>query len=111
MVGGNGTGMGTTMTAMYATYADTQSGGNLMTVRMLLPFEMGKVTSFNPTTFEETIDHPVLDIGSSWAAVKPEIREWMVDTFGFCHTGFDCGKYFIDFESEADMAWFKLRWL
>jgi len=83
-----------------------------MTVRMLLPFNMGKViTDFNAYSYEETIDHPVLDISSSFAIVKPEIRQWMVDTFGFCHSGCDCGKYFIDFRTEADMDWFKLRWL
>ena len=82
-----------------------------MTVRMLLPFTMGKVTSANPYTYEHTIEHPVLDISSSFAIVKPEIRQWMVDTFGFCHSGWDCGDYFIDFKTEADKTVFMLRWL
>lgn len=103
--------MVTMTTAMYATFADTQNGGNPMTVRMLLPFNMGRVTHFNQDTYEETIEHPVLNISGSYATVKPEIRKWMIDTFRYCHSGFICGDYFIDFKTEEDMNWFKLRWL
>jgi len=80
-------------------------------VRMLLPFTMGNVTDFNKYTYEHTIDHPILQISSSFAIVKPEIRKWVIDTFGFCHSGFDCGDYFIDFKTDEDMALFMMKWL
>lgn len=83
-----------------------------MTVRMLLPHSMGRVTVINPHTFEAEYDHPILNIYSSYSSIKQPIMEWLVETWGNrLAMGFDGNDYYIDFPSEADMNWFKLRWL
>ena len=83
-----------------------------MTVRMLLPYSMGKFGPMDPRTFEHDIDHPILEIYSSHSSIKQPIMEWLVETWGDkLGMGFDGTDYYIDFPSEADMNWFKLRWL
>ena len=49
-----------------------------MTVRMYLPFSMGKTVNTDPTTLEPVIEHPILNIGSSYSSVKPHIQEWLI---------------------------------
>jgi len=81
--------------------------------RLLLPFSMGTVVGVNPMTYEEQIEHPVLHIGSCSANVKQSIWDWLKEQYsdGECRVGFDGSEYYIDFPSEADVTWFKLRWL
>lgn len=81
--------------------------------RLLLPFSMGKVIYSDPMTFEEHIDHPILNIGSSSAQLKQPIWDWLQAQHGNseCRIGFDGNEYYIDFPSEADVTWFKMRWL
>jgi hypothetical protein len=84
-----------------------------MTARLFLPFSMGRETVVDPVTFETEIDHPILDIGSSYSSVKYPIIEWLVDRYGTnCSTGYDgdAGQYYIDFPSEKDITVFLLRW-
>lgn len=83
-----------------------------MTARLSLPFSMGTYGSVDPDTYEHSINHPVLDIGSSQSWVKTHIQVWLVNHYGHDFTiGFDGNDYYIDFPTEADIAWFKLRWL
>lgn len=83
-----------------------------MTARLLLPFKMGKYGPMDPLTYERKIDHPILDIGSSHSWVKAHIQVWLVNHYGNDITiGFDGNDYYIDFPTEADLNWFKLRWL
>lgn len=83
-----------------------------MTVRMLLPFSMGKTMYINPNTFEPDIYHPILDIGSSFSSIKPHIMEWLKEHYGnSVNVGFSDGDYYIDFPTETDKTLFILRWL
>lgn len=83
-----------------------------MRARMLLPFSMGTYGRMDPDTYERPIDHPILDIGSSYSWVKEPIMDWLVETYDDnFKIGFDGIDYYIDFLSEADLTWFKLKWL
>ena len=86
-----------------------------MTVRMQLFFDMGKVVHTDRFTLEPVIEHPILDIGSSFSRVKQHIFDWLTVRYGVRAVGdmlgFADGEYYIDFPTEADMIWFKLRWL
>lgn len=66
---------------------------------------------FNTRTYEVDIDHPILDISSSCSAVKPEIREWLMNTLGYCNTIWRDGGHSIYFKTEEDLAIFQLKWL
>ncbi len=82
-----------------------------MTARMMLPFSMGKVVHTDPYTLAPVIEHPILDIGNSYSSVKSHIMDWLIDRYGNCFcVGLD-GEYYIEFPTEKDMLWFKLRWL
>ncbi len=82
-----------------------------MTVRMSLPISMGKVVHTDPFTLEPEIDHPILDIGSSYSSVKPHILDWLIKHYGNNFSiGID-GEYYIDFPTEKDLLWFKLKFL
>lgn len=83
-------------------------------VRFLLPFEMGTIKTIqNGTDWADfDYDHPILIIGSSHSSIKQPILEWLVETWGDkVSTGFDGDNYYIDFPTEADLTWFKVRWL
>lgn len=83
-----------------------------MTARLVLPFSMGTYGLVDPFTYEPMIDHPILDIGSSYSSIKVPIQKWLFDTHGDkFETGFDGNDYYIDFPTEADLNWFKLKWL
>ena len=83
-----------------------------MSARMLLPFSMGTYGPMDSNTRERPIDHPILDIGSSYACVKEPIMYWLVETYDDnFKIGFDNNDYYIEFLTEADLNWFKLRWL
>lgn len=83
-----------------------------MTARMTLPFSMGTYGLMDPVTYEQPIDHPILNIGSSYCLVKFHIIEWLDDTYGDqVKTGFNGTDYYIDFPSEEDITFFKLKWL
>ena len=79
--------------------------------RLLLPFSMGSQVYAHPDTYEPTIDHPILDIGSSYSGVKTPILEWLQEKYGdTASTGFNGDEYYIDFPTEADITLFMLRW-
>lgn len=83
-------------------------------VRMHLPFSMGTPGVTNPVTFEQDIRHPILNIGSSYSSIKTPIMQWLAENYGNkVNCGFDgeCEEYYIDFPTEADVTWFKLRWM
>lgn len=81
-------------------------------VRLTLPHSMGRMTAVNPQTFEAEYHHPILNIYSSYSSVKQPIMEWCASTWGNrVSMGFDGDDYYIDFPTEADLNWFKLRWL
>jgi hypothetical protein len=81
-------------------------------VRLLLPFSMGKEVRTKDKWVDFEYEHPILIIGSSYSSIKQPILEWLVDTYGTdVKTGFDGNEYYIDFPTEADITWFKLRWL
>ena len=85
-----------------------------MTVRLYLPERMGTTVSVNPVTYEPVVKHPILNVYSSHCSIKMPVLEWLDDTYGdSTYTGFDGerGEYYIDFPTEADVTWFKLRWL
>ncbi len=81
-------------------------------VRLSLPYSMGRTTVVNPMTFESEYDHPILNIYSSHSSVKQPIMQWCAEIWGNrVSMGFDGDDYYIDFPTEADLNWFKLRWL
>lgn len=86
-----------------------------MTVRLQLPLSMGKTPHIDPYTFEPVIEHPILKVGSSYCGVKSHITDWLAEQYGIRNIGdmigFADGEYYIDFPTEADMVWFKLKWL
>lgn len=83
-----------------------------MSARMLLPFNMGTYGIMDPDTGECPLDHPILVVGSSNSTIKWPIMWWLIDTYGDrISTGFDGTEYFIDFPSEEDITWFKMKWL
>lgn len=83
-----------------------------MTARLVLPFSMGTYGLIDPVTYERPLDHPILVVGSSNAIIKWPIIQWLTDTYGDrFSTGFDGTDYYIDFPSEEDITWFKLKWL
>jgi len=83
-----------------------------MTVRLTLPFSMGREIPSHHPYIDAEYDHPILIIGSSYSSVKQPIMQWCAETWGNrVSMGFDGDDYYIDFPSEADLNWFKLRWL
>lgn len=83
-------------------------------VRLYLPFSMGIRVNFDPLTYEEEWVHPILHIGSSYSSIKAPIMEWLAENYGTrVQPGFDTEveDYYIDFPTDADVTWFKLRWL
>lgn len=82
-----------------------------MTVRMYLRPDMGKIIHTNPFTLEPVVEHPILDIGSSYCAIKSHILEWLHEQYCDYTVGFEYGRNYIEFPTEQDMVWFKLRWL
>jgi hypothetical protein len=85
-----------------------------MMIRFYLPIEgMGITKGVDPNTYEPDMYHPILDVGSSYSSVKTEIMQWLAEYYGDDpeqRTGID-HEYYIDFDTEADLTWFKLRWL
>ena len=83
-------------------------------VRLYLLESMGTTVSVNPVTYEPDVSHPILHIGSSYSSIKQPIMEWLAENYGTrVQPGFDTEveDYYIDFPTEADVTWFKLRWL
>lgn len=80
-------------------------------IKMELPFSMGRVTSYNSFTCEETIEHPVLEIGSTFSFLKVEIRQWLMNTGKESKFEYDGNNYCLWFETEQDKIVFILRWL
>ncbi len=84
-------------------------------IKFYLPFSMGKRGPVNPQTYLQEIDHPVLDIGSSYTILKEEVRQWLNDTYGDDRAqwrfSMATGGYFIEFAQEEYVTAFKLRWL
>lgn len=73
-------------------------------IRVDLPFELGT------RRLDGTIDHPVLDIGSSYSSLRQDVQDWLSEHCPECGLGFD-GGYHIEFRSEADATLFRMRWL
>lgn len=73
----------------------------------------------NPITYEPSVSHSLLDIHSSHMSLKTEITQWLIEYYHITadqndqRYGFDreTGEYYIDFDTEQDLMWFKLRWL
>ena len=81
-------------------------------IKVPLPFKMGTVVSYDPITFTNAIDHPILNIGSSYSCIKPEILAWLVNNFkeDWIFT-FDGTDYCLCFPNEKDATLFTLRWI
>ena len=75
---------------------------------------MGKVVWQDPLTYMEIIDHPFLNISSSYASLKTEVADWLKDNFGLQGTDWDFtftdGDYVLLFKSEEKKTWFLIRW-
>ena len=81
-------------------------------VRLYLLESMGTTVKINPVTYEPDVRHPVLNVYSSHCSVKMEVLDWLAENYGGrASTGFDGNEYYIDFSTEADITWFKMRWL
>jgi hypothetical protein len=80
-------------------------------IKMPLSLSMGKVVSYNPSTCEETIDHPILNVGSSFSFLKAEVRQWMSNRGHKYKFEFDGNEYCLWFETDQDLLLFTLRWL
>lgn len=87
-----------------------------MTIRFHLPLNLGRQVYVDPVTYEPRVIHPILDVRSSYCSIKTEIMQWLIEYYGDTYAthpvrvGFD-NEYYIDFDTEADLMWFKLRWL
>lgn len=79
-------------------------------IRFPIPFSMEKLSRVDPQTFDPIYIHPFVNIGSSYSSLKPEIREWMLQTFGKCDFKMDNGNYCLFFDKEEDLTLFLLRW-
>ena len=80
-------------------------------IKLPIPFSMGTYGEPDPMTFEYEIDHPILNIGSSYSSLKDEVAEWLdakFDKSWSCEWGHDGAE--LIFESEEDMTLFLLRW-
>lgn len=81
-------------------------------IKLPIPFSMGTYGEPDPMTFEYEIDHPILNIGSSYSSIKDEVAEWLDATFGErwkCELG-QRAEFTMIFETEEDMTLFLLRW-
>ena len=75
-----------------------------------LPFNTGQVT-VNPTTLEHVWDHPILNVGSSYATLRFEVKEWLNQTCkGNWWFGYNNRTYELRFENDEDAIMFALRW-
>lgn len=81
-----------------------------MTVRKYFPFSMGKTTYIDTFTLEPVIEHPILDIGSSYSMLKSHIEDWLDEHCTEWDIGLEDGEYYIDFPTEEDVTLFLLRW-
>jgi hypothetical protein len=73
---------------------------------------MGRQLPSTDPFIDVEYDHPILIIGSSYSSVKQPIMQWCAEIWGDrVSMGFDGDDYYIDFPTEADLNWFKLRWL
>jgi len=82
-------------------------------IKLPIPFSMGIYSEPDPMTFEYDIDHPFLNIGSSYSSFKDEIKEWLNANLGKkwkCEWSNYEGEWVMFFESEEDMTLFLLRW-
>ena len=76
---------------------------------------MGYIRGVHPMTYEPEVVHPILEVHSSYSSIKTEIMQWLIEYYGDTpdddvRVGFDT-EYYIDFDTEQDLTWFKLRWL
>lgn len=79
-------------------------------IKHFFPFSMGKTIRVDPASLEPYIDHPVLDISSSYSCFKFEVEMWMCEKFPKCQLGWD-KEHYIEFETEEQLLEFVLRWL
>jgi hypothetical protein len=82
-------------------------------IKLPIPFSMGTYGEPDPMTFEYEIDHPILNIGSSYSSLKDEVAEWLDANLGkswSCEWDNYGAEYRMIFESEEDMTLFLLRW-
>jgi hypothetical protein len=81
-------------------------------IKVPLPFNMAPVVYFDPITYTEVRDHPILNIGTSYANIRPEVDAWLVKTFGEDWIfKFDGNDYCLYFPNEHDATLFTLRWI
>ena len=77
-----------------------------------LPFNIGKLIHRDLVTFQETIDHPILDIGSSCSGLKEEVIYWLNQNI---HSGwkfdYQNHNYCLVFNDSGDYSKFADFWL
>lgn len=79
-------------------------------IKFPMPLSMGANISTDFSTFQTTIEHPFLEVGSSYCCLKEEIRDWVTKTYGKCVFEFDGNDYCLWFDNESDITLFLLRW-
>jgi hypothetical protein len=81
--------------------------------KVFLPFDLGTQRFPGDPYLEDIVDHPVLDIGSSYSGLRSDVQAWLSANCDGWH--FDCylggGEYYLRFRSEEDATAFRLRWL
>lgn len=76
-----------------------------------LPFSLAKTVIQNQCTFEtEYIDHPVLEIGSSYSCLRQDVEAWLTENNINYRFYLDHG-YVIEFDSLPDATTFCMRWM
>lgn len=81
-------------------------------IKINLSFKLGKIIWEDQSTFEKVWEHPVLDIGNSYSALKVEVKDWLNEQCnGAWEFGFNNSTYEMRFKSERDALLFKLRWM
>ena len=78
-------------------------------IKIPLPFNIGPVI-VNPVTLEHVWDHPILNIGSSYSSLRPEVNEWLAKTCKSWSFGYNGHTYELRFDKEEDAVMFMLRW-
>ncbi len=74
-----------------------------------LPIELG-MHRVDPFTFDVVVDHPWLEVGSSYSCLRADLKDWLdKHCVGY---RFYCGSknYCIEFPNLQDLTAFKLVW-
>ena len=86
-------------------------GVEMALTRYIINWEKGlRILGQHPVTFESELEHPILDISSSYSTLRQPITDWFATKQIDYKFGFDGKGYYIDFYNQQDVALFVLTW-